>query len=897
MTEPARGIGFAAAGTLRAQSARSRHRVSTHRSADVDGVWEFVGLSPEAASTPMDLDAAMAACGAAFRPMQQACGIAAALFELGELSLDAPPDLDGRDWWIRCEFAGPDVQPSRSTRSGDWPAVEHTAHLVFDGLATIVDVWLNGRWLGRADDMFVNWDAEVTSLLGPRNVLVLCARALTTRLTPRRPRARWRSHLMASQEWRWLRTTQMGRMPGYGPQVPLVGPWRPVRLEQRSAAEVRSLDVAPTRDGAMSVLSIDALISLDGEPRSAMLVCGGERAAVTLLREQDGWRCTSTLRSAGLAAWWPHTHGEPALHPTALHLDGDGWRVTLDLGPIGFRSLSLESSGGQFAVTVNAVRPFLRGTCWTPNDWLVPEPRGSALDAELRLMRDAGINCIRLSGCFTYGSPALIAACDRHGIMVWQDLMFSVLDYPADDEFGQACEREVAQQMALLQPSACVLMICGSAEVDQQAAMMGVALIAARHPLFHERLAATVRAALPHVPYWASTPGGSALPFRTNEGTAHYFGVGAYERPLDDARGSEVRFTTECLAFAQLPEPESPAALTLHDEGQGRQRWKARVPRDGGADWDFEDTRDFYVGHLFGVAPEQLRREDPERYLALGRAATAIAVERTMQEFRRSASPCQGAFTWLWSDPWAGPGWGHIDSAGRPKSSWYAMRRALRARAIALTNEGMNGMDVHAWNDGPARVDGALHVRLLRDGRDVVRAASQPLTLESGRGTTLSVEEILGRFVDVAHSYRFGAPAHDVVHAVWVLTGSDEGMPPIEARSTFGGETLIDDAVLLVHGDARRTAVTGLVARTVEEREAGDVVIALTAEALAQAVRIGSAAYRAEDSYFSLGPGVERRIVMSLIDPSADRTIVAEALNDPLVQRITVVPPLVAVSC
>ena len=43
-----------------------------------------------------------------------------------------------------------------------------------------------------------------------------------------------------------------------------------------------------------------------------------------------------------------------------------------------------------------------------------------------------------LSGCFTYGSAALLAACARHGILVWQDLMFSVLDYPDGDRAFRA---------------------------------------------------------------------------------------------------------------------------------------------------------------------------------------------------------------------------------------------------------------------------------------------------------------------------------------------------------------------------------------------------------------------------------------------------------------------------
>jgi beta-mannosidase len=874
---------------LRPAPPLARHRVSSHLRSELDGTWTFVGLPADAAESPHTLDAAAARHGESFAEMRGAMGIAAALQELGKLSLDAPPPLDDRDWWIRCDFAGPMAGPAAADALT--PAVNVDAAscvLVFQGLATIVDVWLNDEWLGRSDNMFLTWEADVSRLLRARNQLVMCARAMTPRLAPRRPRARWRARLLASQEWRWHRTTQLGRMPGFGPQVPPVGPWRPVLLERRARLTVRSLDVAATHLAGAAVLSVDALLTLDGPPGSAWLICGTERCAATVTRVGDDWRLRAVLESAELAAWWPHTHGEPVVHDSALQLVVAGAPLRVALGPIGFRSVALAKADAPFAISVNGTRPFLRGSCWTPRDWLRPELDDAQLDAEMLLLREAGINCIRLSGCFTYGSVALISACDRHGIMVWHDLMFSVLDYPTTDEaFAESCELELAQRLALLRSSACLLAICGSSEVDQQAAMSGVPLDEANHPLFHERLARAARRALPGVPYWPSTPSGGVVPMRNDVGTAHYFGVGAYQRPLDDARRSGVRFATECLAFSHLPEPESPAALVLDDAGDGRARWKARVPRDGGVEWDFEDVRDFYVAHLFGEDPARLRSESPARYLALGRAASSIVVERTFQEFRRVGSSSQGALTWLWADPWSGAGWGCVDASGRAKSAWYAMRHALQPVAIALSDEGLNGVDVHVWNDRPERMEGTLHVRMMRDGREIVHEASMRFTLEGGQSRTTAAEAVLGRFVDASFAYRFGERSHDVVHAAWVMDESSlsSGRP---GASTFGAREIIAETSLLLTGDARPVTDTGLRARVASTSADGTLEVVVSADSYAQLVRVGSAAYRATDSYFSLVAGVERRVQMVLVDPSADRTIVVEALNDatPVVVRV-----------
>jgi beta-mannosidase len=199
--------------------------------------------------------------------------------------------------------------------------------------------------------------------------------------------------------------------------------------------------------------------------------------------------------------------------------------------------------------------------------------------------------------------------------------------------------------------------VCGNAEVAQQAVYSGVSIGEVEHSLFNERFAAVSASVVPEVVYRPGTPWGGALLFDTTQGTAHYFGVGAYRRDLSDARTSGVSFATESLPFANVPEPESLANTPdignrVHDA-----MWKRRVPRDGGAGWDFEDVRAHYVERLFGESALLLRETDPARYLALGRAASAAAVERTLQEFRRPGSGCGGALLWLWTDPEMGAGW------------------------------------------------------------------------------------------------------------------------------------------------------------------------------------------------------------------------------------------------
>ncbi len=98
------------------------------------------------------------------------------------------------------------------------------------------------------------------------------------------------------------------------------------------------------------------------------------------------------------------------------------------------------------------------------------------------------------------------------------------------------------------------------------------------------------------MPYVTSSATGGELPFHVNVGTSHYYGVGAYLRPLDDARRAHVRFAAECLGFANVPRRESIERFLRDLEiPTHHPRWKERVPRDRGVGWDFDDVCEHYV--------------------------------------------------------------------------------------------------------------------------------------------------------------------------------------------------------------------------------------------------------------------------------------------------------------
>ncbi|MBB4955442.1 beta-mannosidase [Agrobacterium vitis] len=746
--------------------------------------------------------------------------VAEALSKAGLFDPAHPAPLHNKEAWY--------FRPLQGEAPG--PAI-----LRFEGLATMADVYLNGALVLASASMFEAHDVPI--VLTGEDELAICFRALTPHLDKRGPRARWRPQMMSHQGLRLVRTTALGYMPGWCPDIHALGPYRPISLIRTGRHALEDLRIhADLDDDGTGLLQVS--FALNETVEIATLSCAGH---TTALIAQPNGRYHATLTLPAITPWWPATHGTPHLHGVMVELDGKRY----SLGLTGFRRIRIDHGldGKDFAVTVNGVKIFCRGAVWTNADITRLPGSGEDYAPWLSLAAQTGMNMIRIGGTMTYESADFFRLCDQLGLMVWQDFIFANFDYPiTDDSFVAHVQREAEHVLGATQGSPSMAILCGGSEIFQQGAMLGLKEESWKSPLFTQHLAKISATLRPDVPYIDNTPMGGAMPFAPNEAIAHYYGVGAYQRPLDDARRANLRFAAESLAFAQVPQqttldrhlPVPP----VHDP-----RWKARVPRDRGASWDFEDTRDFYLGLLYGVDPARLRREHPARYLHLSRAVTGEVLEETYSEWRRPGSSCHGALVWTFQDLLPGPGWGMVDSTLEPKPVWYAARRAFSHVRVSMTDEGTNGLDVHLAHDGPQSRHLTLHLRCLRDGKTTVVSATRAITLEPRASMTLPATSVLGAFFDITYAFRFGPAAHSVTVAT--LNDADTGEMISQAFHFPGGRS----AALY---DANITV-------TLTE-EARGWFLTLDTDQLAQSVHIDLDNGRPEDDFFHLAPGHARRI-------------------------------------
>jgi beta-mannosidase len=760
-------------------------------------------------------------------------GTVAGAFRDAGLPIPTEEALDDQDWWFRCRFESPKGQVGEAQEP--WL-------LELDGLATIADVWINGEHLIHSEAMFTPERVRLDTL-DLDNELVVRFAALGPLLATRHPRPRWKSKGAFPQNLRWFRTTLLGHQPGWVDTPAPVGPWRPIGLFRQSSHRVvekrvlATIDEGPTPGpGETGTVTVEVRLTSGVEiPETGTLSVGGTSAPLSVERHGDELVVRGSATVADIERWWPHTHGLQPRYAVSIAL-GDG---QVALGQVGFRTVEVDDQDGRFQLLVNGVPVFCRGAAWYPVDPVSFNSPGTAVSDLLELAREAGLNMVRLPGGTVYEDPGFFDVCDAMGILVWQDAMFGFLDPPEDEAFVAAVTEELTGVFTELARHPSLAVICGGQQLEEQPAMFGLPREKWSSPLITKTIPGLVDQMAPGTPFVSSSPSGGDLPFQVDHGVSHYFGVSLYLRPLSDLRRADPRFITEGVAFSNAPERP-----TVEEVGGGAHRaghdpaWKAGVHRDSGATWDLEEARNFYVNQLLGEDPTDVRRDDPERALDLGRAVMAHVVGAAIAEWRRPGSACAGLLLIGLRDLVPGAGWGIIDSLNRPKSPWFALARTCQPLSVLITDEGLNGLGLHLVNDSTDTFAGDLSVSLYSAERCVEQVATA-VEVPSHGAIERSAGTLFDGFRDLTHSYRFGIRSYEMV----------------VVRLLLHDGTVAAEASYLPGGLARPVQSTLGLQAELELADTDVWSLSVSTRHFAQFVSIDVPGFRPSRSWFHLAPG------------------------------------------
>lgn len=332
------------------------------------------------------------------------------------------------DFWYRTEFIAPALAPGKM------------AWLNFDGINWKAGVFLNGEQIGRVEGGFMRGCFDVTSKLLPGKKNALAVR-IEKNDTPGSCKQKTYENggpnggalgadnptYHASVGWDWIPTIR-GRNTGIVGNVylstsgiatleyPCVS--SSLALPDISSAGV-SIEVDVVNHHASPVRG--TLRGHFGEVQFAQhIALDGSSESPTRKRIKLDPSTHPALRLQNPKLWWPVGYGDPNLYDVELAFElEDGSRSDTKTLKAGIRQLAYSEDGGVLKIWINGRRFIARGGNWGFSESML-RYRAREYDAALRYHREMNFNMIR-NWVGQVGDNQFYEACDRYGILVWQD--------------------------------------------------------------------------------------------------------------------------------------------------------------------------------------------------------------------------------------------------------------------------------------------------------------------------------------------------------------------------------------------------------------------------------------------------------------------------------------------
>jgi hypothetical protein len=394
------------------------------------------------------------------------------------------------DFWYRNEFTTPALTEGQR------------AWLNFDGVNWKADVFLNGERLGRVEGGFMRGRFDVTGrlLAGRKNALAVRIEKDDTpgsmkQKTFESPGKNGGAlgidnpTYHASIGWDWIPTIR-GRDTGIWGDVyltlsgavtienPFVSTTLPLPDTSRADVSIEvelvnhtSKPVTGTLRGRLAELQFEQRVSVDGSATQKVKFDPSN---------------TPALRLQNPKLWWPAGYGEPHLYALELSFEAPKRMVSdTKAFQIGVRQMSYSEEGGALRIWINGRQFVARGGNWGFSESML-RYRAREYDAAVRYHREMNFTMIR-NWVGQVGDEEFFAACDRHGIMVWQEFWLANPADGPDPEDDDLFMRNVNDSVLRFRNHPSIGLYCGRNEGNPPPPLDGGIrkVLAEKHPGIH----------------------------------------------------------------------------------------------------------------------------------------------------------------------------------------------------------------------------------------------------------------------------------------------------------------------------------------------------------------------------------------------------------------------------
>jgi beta-mannosidase len=645
---------------------------------------------------------------------------------------------------------------------------EEKVTLVADGLDTIAQIKLNGKQIGTVNNQFRRWSWDIKELLRDgENELEIQFEGPSAVAAQKQKNRRLIGVSQAIEGGPHIRKAPCQFGWDWGPMLPAIGIWKDIRLEGRSTAQFEDVQIYQIHNQTAVILKIDTKIDCwrQGELKvKARVVAPDGKIILNENQLQDNNESMEIIISSPFL-WWPNGYGAQSLYNVEISLVDNDRILDLNNYRVGLRTIILKQEddefGKSFQFIVNGVPIFAKGSNWIPADTFLTRFSDEQLE---KLIADAATshqNMLRVWGGGIYEEERFYDYCDKYGILVWQDFIFSCSIYPFDEAgFHENVRIEVEENIKRLRHHASLALWCGNNEMEWEWEGWGwsvhplenqlpalieqypeldflLDMIGDRNPLpdweilkdaydtfFHQTLPDWVAAMDPNTPYWPSSPS-SNTPFHDangqRQGDAHFWDVWHGRKPFTAYRDSYPRFMSE-FGFQAFPTMET---IEYYASPEDRNLTSYVM--------EHHQRGNHGNGLIIAQMTDTFRMpKDFSAWIYLSLILQAEGIRYGVEHWRRNMHRVYGTLYWQLNDCWPVASWASIDYFGRWKALHYSAKRFYAPILLSIEDK-PPVMDLHISNDTTQTFEGEVKWRLISvDGSEVdfgeLSIVAEPLT-------------------------------------------------------------------------------------------------------------------------------------------------------------------------
>lgn len=762
--------------------------------------------------------------------------------------------IDKKDWEYQTKF---DVQEKLF-------AQEHL-ELVFDGLDTYADVYVNDQHVLSADNMFRVWNVDVKAVVKAQdNVLRIRFRSPIQEDLPKLEKLGYALPAANDQsdvgELGDKKVSIFARKAPYhygwdwGPRFVTSGIWREARLEGWS--EVRINDVyIQQQDVSASVASLTAVVEIDADHAGDTVIrisTDGQvwEQAVTLKSGTQTVEVPVTIEQPKL--WWSRGLGEAHLYSFVTEVLAGERVLAESTVKTGLRSIRLvrdkDEVGASFYFELNGVAVFAKGANHIPNDSFITEITAERYRHEIVSAAESNMNMLRVWGGGIYEEDVFYDLCDEYGLLVWQDFMFACSMYPGDEAFLNSVRHEAIDNVKRLRNHPSIALWCGNNEIDSAWAHFNEnggwgwkkdfnteqreSIWADYKAVFHDLLPEVVEAYAPGIDYWPSSPLVSLTDDEkqhahpsTTEGDIHYWGVWHSVEPFENYNVHVGRFMSE-YGFQSFPEYKSVRTYAEEEDLALESEVMLAHQKNGAGNRLIKQYMDMYMHEP----------KDFPSFLYMSQVLQAEAMKTAIEAHRRRKPYCMGTLYWQMNDCWPVASWAGMDYLGRWKALQYYAKRSFSDVLISVDGTNEDTTDIYLISDQLEAVKGTLQLRLIGFDGTVHREEEHEVTLAPNSGQqvlSLNQAEWLQELSPATTLLRLDLKQEgqaDIVQEHYFAPSKDIGLKPAQIQVK-------------------------------EVKENDTVYLVLESDVLAKQVWISSEAEGVfSDNFFDLIPGIPAKV-------------------------------------